>query len=57
MSKKDNLLKLHANGSTEMRIRPFLGGGGGGGWVPLGILGGCVPPGSPSPEPISYETM
>ena len=25
--------------------------------VPLGILGGCVPPGSPSPEPISYETM
>ena len=56
MSNKDNIPKLNANRSTEMRIRPhffFFPGG----RVPLGILGGCVLPGSPSPEPISYETM
>ena len=29
---------------------------GGGGVLP-GILGGCVPPGSPSPDPISHQKM
>ena len=28
----------------------------GGGVLP-GILGGCVPPGSPSPDPISHQKM
>ena len=31
--------------------------GGGGGGVLLGIFGGGVPPASPNPDPISYQTM
>ena len=58
MSNKDNILKLNANRSTEMTLNPsllmfFFWGGG----VPLGIFGRGVPPVSPNPEPISYETM
>ena len=56
MSNKDNILKLNANRSIEMTLNPsllmfFFGG------EPLGIFVKGVPPGSPNPEPISYETM
>ena len=56
MSNKDNILKLNANRSIEMTLNPsllmfFFG------VEPLGIFGRGVPPGSPNPEPISYETM
>ena len=33
------------------------GGGGPGGGLPLKILGGGMPPGSPNPDPISDQKM
>ena len=52
MSNKDNIPELNANRSTEMRIRPFRGGG-----VPLGILGQDLENRAAHTQPTSYETM
>ena len=35
----------------------YGGGGGPGGGLPLKILGGGMPPGSPNPDPISDQKM
>ena len=47
MSNKDNIPELNANRSTEMRIRPFRGGGGlgtlGNSWSGFGEPGGTHP--------------
>ena len=55
MSNKDNIPELNANRSTEMRIRPFRGGGAV--WVPLGILGQDLENRAAHTQPTSYETM
>ena len=55
MSNKDNIPELNANRSTEMRIRPFRGGGAV--WVPLGILGQDLENRAAHTQPTSYETL
>ena len=47
---------LQICGFVKIQLNPQEGGGGRG-RVFLGILGGCVPPGSPNPDPISDQNV